>query len=111
MYCPVHADMTHTHTHTYRVVTYEMGKKLASEWNVQFVESSSKQKEVRPTARDNTLLVIRLCCYCPKCYHGNRILHQCAPPHPQKVYVIFQRILSELERQFGTQDDGGCTLP
>ncbi len=35
--------------HIHRGVTYEMGKKLASEWNVHFVESSAKQNEVRPT--------------------------------------------------------------
>jgi len=28
------------------VVTYEMGKKLASEWSASFVESSAKQNEV-----------------------------------------------------------------
>ncbi len=28
----------------------------------------------------------------------------------QEVDVIFQRILSEIRRQFGAQDDGGCTL-
>ncbi len=32
------------------------------------------------------------------------------PSPPQEVDVIFQRILSEIERQFGTQDDWGCTL-
>ena len=32
--------------HMQRVVTFEMGKKLASEWSVPFVESSAKQNEV-----------------------------------------------------------------
>ena len=32
--------------HMQRVVTFEMGKKLANEWNVSFVESSAKQNEV-----------------------------------------------------------------
>lgn len=35
-----------TDLHMQRVVTHEMGKKLASEWNVTFVESSAKQSEV-----------------------------------------------------------------
>lgn len=29
-----------------RVVTLEMGKKLATEWNASFVEASAKQNEV-----------------------------------------------------------------
>lgn len=32
--------------HMQRVVTFEMGKKLANEWNVSFIESSAKQNEV-----------------------------------------------------------------
>ena len=32
-----------------RVVTFEMGKKLANEWNITFVESSAKQIEVCQT--------------------------------------------------------------
>ena len=28
----------------------------------------------------------------------------------QEVDVIFQRVLQEIERQHGTQDDGGCVL-
>ena len=29
-----------------RVVTFEMGKKLAAEWSVSFIESSAKQNDV-----------------------------------------------------------------
>ncbi len=32
---------------TYRVISYDMGKKLANEWNSAFVESSAKQNEVK----------------------------------------------------------------
>lgn len=28
----------------------------------------------------------------------------------QEVDVIFQRVLQEIEKQHGTQDDGGCVL-
>lgn len=28
----------------------------------------------------------------------------------QEVDVIFQRILQEIEKQFGTQDDSGCVV-
>ena len=55
-YCPFTVDMlcrvpivlvgNKKDLHMQRVVTFEMGKKLASEWNVSFIESSAKQNEV-----------------------------------------------------------------
>lgn len=58
--------------HMQRVVTFEMGKKLAAEWSVSFIESSAKQDE--------------------------------------EVDAIFQRILQETEKHFGTQEESGCVL-
>lgn len=58
--------------HMQRVVTFEMGKKLATEWNITFLESSAKQNE--------------------------------------DVDIVFQKILQEIEKQFGGQDENGCTL-
>ncbi|XP_064397002.1 GTP-binding protein Rheb-like [Halichondria panicea] len=58
--------------HMQRVISYDMGKKLANEWNSAFVESSAKQNE--------------------------------------EVDTIFQRVLQEIEKQYGTQDETGCRL-
>ena len=33
-----------------------------------------------------------------------------APLLPQDVDVVFQKILQEIEKQFGAQDENGCTL-
>ena len=33
----------------YRVISTDMGRKLASEWNASFVECSAKQNEVSPS--------------------------------------------------------------
>ena len=40
--------LTHSHTHTLslRVISTEMGKKLAADWKASFVECSAKQNEV-----------------------------------------------------------------
>nr|ABD65423.1 Rheb [Suberites domuncula] len=58
--------------HMQRVVTLEMGKKLASQWNVAFVESSAKQNE--------------------------------------EVTPFFQRVLQEIEKHYGTQEESGCHI-